>query len=553
MNHAQLSPNPSETLDYLVIGAGPAGLQLGYYLDRAGSSYAILEANSSAGSFFKTYPRHRTLLSINKVYTGRDDPEFNLRHDWNSLLCESHDISLRDHTKEYFPQADDLVAYFERYAETFELRIHYGVQVHHIRRSPHSEGELFEVEDSAGKRWLGRRLILATGIHKPFIPDIPGIELVSGYEEMSLDPADYRNKSVLILGKGNSALETANHLIADAAVIHVLSPTPVALAWDTRHVGHVRAVNNDFLDTYHLKSQNGVIDGRIHRISRDEDGKFVVEFSSIHVENEVEVIRYDRVLRCTGFRFDDSLFDEGCRPDLRSCGRLPAMTPGFESTNIPNLFFAGATMQSLDYKRGQSAFIHGFRYNVRTMFNLLRARYEDVELPGDRCPSDAASVARTILERMSRVSSLWQQVGFLADVLLYPEAGSSEAEVRFAHDLPYDYARSATASWPCDERYIIRFRFGECQHDPFDHPRSADLYDGATSVAIHPVIEHWRGEEKLDEFHVLEDFAADWTGEEYVESLRRYLEASRGGGQLTRTDAAVGRRIVRDRDMRLAR
>ena len=31
-------------MDYLVIGAGPAGLQLGYFLARAGRDYQILEA-----------------------------------------------------------------------------------------------------------------------------------------------------------------------------------------------------------------------------------------------------------------------------------------------------------------------------------------------------------------------------------------------------------------------------------------------------------------------------------------------------------------------------
>ena len=39
-----------QTVDYLVIGAGPAGLQLGYFLDRAGRDYLILEAGGVPGS-----------------------------------------------------------------------------------------------------------------------------------------------------------------------------------------------------------------------------------------------------------------------------------------------------------------------------------------------------------------------------------------------------------------------------------------------------------------------------------------------------------------------
>src|SRR6267142_847174 len=75
----------NQNFDYLIIGAGPGGLQLGYFLQKAGRNYVILEANRGPGSFFKTFPRHRTLISSNKVYTGFDDPELNLRFDWNSL------------------------------------------------------------------------------------------------------------------------------------------------------------------------------------------------------------------------------------------------------------------------------------------------------------------------------------------------------------------------------------------------------------------------------------------------------------------------------------
>ena len=46
-----------------------------------------------------------------------------------------------------------------------------------------------------------RRLIIATGIAKPVIPDIEGIEHTDGYEDMSLNPDDYEGQTVLILGE----------------------------------------------------------------------------------------------------------------------------------------------------------------------------------------------------------------------------------------------------------------------------------------------------------------------------------------------------------------
>lgn len=534
--------------EYLIIGAGPAGLQLAHYLEEAGRDYAILEAAEESGSFFRRFPRHRKLLSINKRYTGRDDPEFNLRHDWNSLLDGGRGIRFGEHTDEYFPDAHHLVEYLQRYARELKLSVRHGVRVAGVSRDEESRFVL----DTSDGRWRCRRLVVATGVSQPFLPDIPGIELAEGYEDMSLARDQYRNKAVLILGKGNSALETADHLVGTAAVIHIISPTPVRLAWDTRYVGDVRAVNNNFLDTYHLKSQNAVIDGIVHDIKQAPGGRLTVKFGSIHCNGETEEITYDHVLRCTGFRFDASIFDESCRPTMRHCGRLPQMTPAFESINVPDLFFAGVLTQALDYKRGQSAFIHGFRYNIRTLAALLAFRYDEVPLPTVELGKTSLELARAVLTRMSSVSSLWQQVGFLCDVVLDAE---DEGAARLVPDLPYAYATGDARPrppWHGGSFLVVCFRFGGAPENVFDHPRSADVFDGATSVAIHPVVERWRDGAKVDEFHVLEDFAADWTGDEYIESLRRYLDAWRSGQAFDATvEGEVRRDIVRGSDMRL--
>ena len=50
-------------MDYLVIGAGPAGLQLGYFFAQAARGYLVIEAGDQPGTFFRTFPRHRRLIS----------------------------------------------------------------------------------------------------------------------------------------------------------------------------------------------------------------------------------------------------------------------------------------------------------------------------------------------------------------------------------------------------------------------------------------------------------------------------------------------------------
>jgi Pyridine nucleotide-disulphide oxidoreductase len=74
-----------QIMDYLVIGAGPAGPQLGYFLQRSGHDYLVLEAGSTPGTFFRTFPRHRSLISINKPNTGKSTPDAIC--EWTGTRC----------------------------------------------------------------------------------------------------------------------------------------------------------------------------------------------------------------------------------------------------------------------------------------------------------------------------------------------------------------------------------------------------------------------------------------------------------------------------------
>lgn len=67
--------------DFCIVGAGPAGLQLAYFLHNH-ADYIVIERNARAGSFFERFPIHRRLISLNKQFTASSNPEFNLRHDW---------------------------------------------------------------------------------------------------------------------------------------------------------------------------------------------------------------------------------------------------------------------------------------------------------------------------------------------------------------------------------------------------------------------------------------------------------------------------------------
>lgn len=95
--------------EYVVVGAGPAGLQMAYQLDRAARSYILLEAGAEAATSFSTFPRHRQLISINKRFNGFPEDEYNLRHDWNSILSDDPEMRFTKYSDKLFPPADTLV------------------------------------------------------------------------------------------------------------------------------------------------------------------------------------------------------------------------------------------------------------------------------------------------------------------------------------------------------------------------------------------------------------------------------------------------------------
>jgi thioredoxin reductase len=505
--------------EYLILGAGPAGLQMGHHLSRAGHSYLILEAGDAPGTFFKQFPRHRTLISNNKVYTGSDDPEVNLRFDWNSLLDDDGKGELRftEYSKAYFPPADQFVRYLGDYAEFYGLNVRVNTRILRIEK-PHANQ--FRLTDEQGNVFSCRRLIVATGVSKPYVPPIPGIELTENYVDVSVDPQDFVNQRVLILGKANSAMETADNLIPTASLIHVASPSPLKLAWKTHYVGHLRAVNNNFLDTYQLKMGNAVLDCTVERVER-RDGQLVVSVRYSHAHGEVEEIAYDRVIVCTGFRFDDSIFAAECRPELVHNNRFPAQTPEWESINVSGLYFAGTLTQANDFKKHTSGFIHGFRYNVRALFRMLEKKHHHQEWPARREiePTPEGLVDATFA-RLNRCSAMWQQFGYFHDVIVVDEGWDRAVHYE---EMPLAYIHQSEIG-QCSHYYTITLEFGKIEGDPFAIVRNPEPGKAEESVFLHPVIRRWSGRQLVSEKHLLEDLFGEWTKPEaHIAPLRYFF------------------------------
>lgn len=514
--------------EYIVLGAGPAGLQVAYYLQAARQDYLVLEAGDSPGTFFKSFPRHRKLISINKVHTGYDDAEKSLRWDWNSLLSSNYAPLFTAYNKEYFPPASDLLRYLSDYAAEFRLHIRFNTAVTCITR----EKGAYRLITESGDEHRAHVLVVATGVRLPYVPEIEGIEHAERYVDVSVDPADFANQRVLLIGKGNSAFETADNLVSAASLLHLISPHPVRQAWKTHYPGSLRAVNNNILETYRLKGQNAVLDANLERLRRLPDGGFVASVSYAHAHGEKEELRYDRAISCTGFRGDFSMFDEGCRPELSIYDRFPALTSSWESTNVEGLFFAGTLMQARDYKKSATPFIHGFRYNVRALCRMLAMRTRGRPWPHRVIPATAEAIAAAIIDRVNRTSALWQQFGYLCDLVVVSD---DRGEARYYEELPVDFVDDAEFG-ASEHYYKITLEYGHEDEgaDPFANLRieRTDTDRAAESKFLHPIVRRFRSRELLREHHVIEDLAAEWAEPEHVLPLQEFL-----GRELSRADS----------------
>lgn len=502
-------------IDVLIIGAGPGGLQLAHDLERRGRSYVVVERAETVGSFFRTFPRHRKLISVNKIHTGYDD-ERQMRFDWNSLLSHDDGCLFKSFSEEYFPPADAMVEYLQAFAARYVPSLVLGCEVRQVAK----EEERFVVTTSTDRTFRARAVVVATGVPKLHRPKIQGLDLAQPYDTFDPSPARFENARVLILGKGNSAFETADAITHKAAVIHLVSPTPIRFAWNTHFPGHLRAVNNNFLDTYQLKIQNALLDATVRSLRRRDDGRIVATFEYTHAGGECEEIAYDHVISCAGFEMDTNIFAANTRPTTMIDDRFPALTSDFESANVPGLFFAGTLTQSLDFKKSNSAFVHGFRYNAQALGRILEARLYEKPLPYREGPVDVDWLCDTILFRINHSSAQWQQFSFVGDAVVFePE------RVRYFEDLPVAHLQKSVVG-QAKLSAVVTLEFGSKREDVFAVTRSPDVDSAADSFFLHPVVRVFSGGHLIETLHLLENLFGEWSSLSlHRQPLRAFLSA----------------------------
>ena len=177
-----------------IVGGGPAGLALSYHLKVLDCDHLVLEQGRVAEHWRSKRWDSLCLVAPNwhfglpgLPYSG-DDPDG-------------------------FMGRDEVVARLDRYAYTFALPVHCGVQVTAI--TPQPDGQGFSLATSAGLV-AARQVVIATGAYRT--PRLPAMLDDLPPTVRQLHASDYRcphelpSGAVLIVGSGESGCQIADEL-----------------------------------------------------------------------------------------------------------------------------------------------------------------------------------------------------------------------------------------------------------------------------------------------------------------------------------------------------
>jgi putative flavoprotein involved in K+ transport len=322
----------------LVIGAGQAGLAVGYHLGRSGLPFVIVDANDRVGDAWRK--RWDSLrLFTPAPYNGLPGMSF-------------------PGPSSLYPTKDEVADYLEAYARTFELPVRTGVRVERLsaatrRFAAACGGDVLSADS----------VVVATGSYQH--PRVPAFAATLNRTIRQIHSSEYRNPAqlregdVLVVGAGNSGAEIAMELArrhrtwlsgpdtgqepSRAGSIPDRFFTPIMWLVATRLTVRTRLgrrFRDHFLDPPRgiplaRVRRKDIVAAKIERVGRTtgvREGRPLLE--------DGRVLDVSNVIWCTGYAPDFGWID----PALPTRHGFPVQERGIIES-VPGLYFMGLPFQ----------------------------------------------------------------------------------------------------------------------------------------------------------------------------------------------------------------
>ncbi len=324
------------SIDVAVVGAGPCGLAVGAAAARAGLTIRLFDRGPIVSSI-AGYPTYMTFFST---------PE--------RLEIEGVPFVVADAK----PTRREALVYYRRVAEHFGLEVRQYEEVTGIEGTAGKFVLHSQARDGTAAETRARAVALAVGsFHEPNLLDVPGEELDKVFHEFR-EPYPYFDQDVLVVGGGNSAVETALDLFragARVTIVHFESKLDRGVKpWVLPDI------------TNRIAAEQIAVRWR-HRVERISARSVILADVDSGERSE---LANDWVFAMTGWRADYRFLERvGVEIDPET--GIPRHDAETMETNVAGIFIAGVIAAGLDANR---IFIENGRHHGG---KIVRAMLDD--------------------------------------------------------------------------------------------------------------------------------------------------------------------------------
>lgn len=199
---SSISPNAKSHFPVIIIGGGQAGLSMSYCLKERGIDHVVFERDRIAESW----------------RTKRWDSFCLVTPNWQCTLPGFH---YPGDDPEGFMVKDEIVAYIEAYAKSFEPPVREGVAVTKLTRN---NSGIFEVTTSIGDFTASQVVMAIGGYHIPTIPRLAErfpVGITQIHSMYYKNPEALPPGAVLVVGTGQSGCQIAEDVHLTGRKVHL--------------------------------------------------------------------------------------------------------------------------------------------------------------------------------------------------------------------------------------------------------------------------------------------------------------------------------------------
>ncbi|WP_203247678.1 flavin-containing monooxygenase [Sporosarcina beigongshangi] len=339
----------------IVIGAGQAGLAMGYYLKQSNKRFLIIDKGQALGEVWKN--RYDSL----KLFTPR--------------MYSSLPGLILDGEQQGFPSKDEIANYIKHYTEIFALPVELNTEV--ISVTKNEEG--FCVETTKGI-FNTSNVVVATGpFQKKLIPafsDSFSKNILQLHSSEYKNPSQLKQGNVLIVGGGNSGAQIAVELSEDKDTYLAISKRPsyfpltiggMSVFWWLDKLGILKVTNKSFIGNLLQKKGDPIFGSELKKAIKDWEvtlkGRVVNGGYDHVVFEDSTTLEVKNIIWATGFQQDyEWLNVDGVVGQQKKINHNRGISP------VKGLYFLGLPWQS---RRG-SSLLQGVGFDARYIMKHMK-------------------------------------------------------------------------------------------------------------------------------------------------------------------------------------